>query len=83
MILLERDHHGTEEIFKVTEELMTEGEAGPPDTSVPEHSPTTCCLSEKETAPPPQLHIRKHINISLREKAAVGGEKKAKEKAVF
>ena len=64
---------------------MTEGEAGPPDTSVPEHSHTPSYLSEKKPPPPPpQLHIRKHINISLREKAAEGGKKKkAKEKAVF
>lgn len=64
---------------------MTEGEAGPPDTSVPEHSHTPSCLSEKEPPPPPppQLHIRKHINISLREKAAEGGEKKGKRESSF
>lgn len=64
---------------------MTEGEAGPPDTSVPEHSHTPSCLSEKE---PPPLPLHSYtlgsILISPYEKRQrKEGKKKAKEKAVF
>lgn len=59
---------------------MTEGEAGPPDTSVPEHSPTTCCLSEKETALPHSYTLGS-ILISPYEKGSGRRRKKAKEKS--
>lgn len=61
---------------------MTEGEAGPPDTSVPEHSHTPSCLSEKKP-PPPHSYTLGSILISPYEKRQRKEEKKRQKRKQF
>lgn len=66
MILLERDH-GTEEIFKVTEELMTEGRQGPLTLLFQNILPQPAA-SQRRKPPPPHSYTLGSILISPYEK---------------
>ena len=62
---------------------MTEGEAGPLDTSVPEHSHTPCCLSEKNPPHPCHSYTLGSILISPYEKRQRKEGKKGKRESRF